>query len=344
MKAKKVLAALLSISMLTSLCACGEKAADETTKKSKKEKDSEESVEATVEDGEESESDTVVTESEMEVEITEEAALTEFLEQTMIPTYGIYDPSQARYYEDGMAGATVNIIEYTYNPETKTLDSERRSERKDEWHDYETMRQYINEHARLYSGIYYATIDDVDSDGSLDLLVIIALTGDYPYPMLVQQYNYDGNEVGLSKSTELISACDEMEFGLEILSLKHSNKMDVTSAYLVSTSDGLYLKCVYSAGEDIEFYDSIAMFSLRDFAYTSFMFDLEYADWPTEYYWVCYPDTTIYDAQLDYDHSEEEEAEIYEKAGIPREKGIQLFGIDYSTVNDFQIKYLFEKG
>ncbi|MBR4514281.1 MAG: hypothetical protein IKO61_05290 [Lachnospiraceae bacterium] len=296
------------------------------------------------------ESTTAVTEEISEVIIDETTEVTksdyeklyEYLTCELIPMYGIYDPAQPVVEADPMAADNAKRYSYTYNKDTKKLDLNIEENVADS-----AVRQPNLE------GVYYATIEDLDQDGTDEMFVVYGSGGINSTASItaeedknkvtaaIYRYHRETDQV-LPEAEKSIAYGDKKIGDLTLF----YDKWIVYEMY-VSVIDGKKYLIIDnpSRHNDIsgrEMIVKISMTDLSDISYLSKEWDVQkYNSDDIFIRELTCSDGSVAEERRPYNASENSQL-LRDEKGYTNESSQQIFSDLGGIVNDFQIWYLFE--
>ena len=241
--------------------------------------------------------------------------LTAYLEETLIPQYGLYDPAQTIYIRT----PEWLKISYKYNKETGELEEER---------DYSVEGTH-SENSVKREGIYYAEVSDTDGDGTEELLVIRSASTGSGQTIYMEKYKSENGAVGQASSMEVYTG-------------------DGRDVYLALTTikDERCLELAVGGWYDTDGKEDFTLTSLKSFEKVLTWHYSSGAVSPTDYTITTYPDGNVQEGSFQMGDAD---YEFYNDPDRMVEMGLR--GADYQRIycwgggaaNDFQRKYIFEK-
>ena len=201
------------------------------------------------------------TEATTEVTKDESEILREYLDKTLVPEYGVYDPSQI-YLSESVAAEAPTIYSFEYDEESGELIRMQT--------DVYDLDGFLRDYSYDYSGIYYAMIDDYNGDDKPELLIIRG-TGVHK----IDSVGYEANQY--------IAALYHVEDDKAVLTAEtplyfNENGIDGKERYNIDniysmTIDGQ--KCLmfafWNPHSDVSQNDYAAIISLKDLTYVSYL-------------------------------------------------------------------------
>ncbi len=184
-----------------------------------------------------------------------------YLDEKLVPKYGVYDPSQM-YLSESVAAEAPTVYSFEYDEKSGEL-----IRMETDVYDYEG---FMKNYSYDYSGIYYAMIDDYNNDDQPELLIIRG-TGVHK----IESVGYEANEYiaelyHVEDDKAVLTAETPLYFNENGMDGKESYRID--NVYTM-TRDGQ--KCLMIAywepHSDVSQNDYAAILSLKDLSYVSYL-------------------------------------------------------------------------